>query len=149
LAEYFIDMDQLEAAATLREKLRRFRGNVSALVALAQIANARNESAAQTDAMAKLESSLASNADRALPWDRRVSLAILLAQARQLDRARTHTQRCMGEITETKMRWLTTNSLFRFHALAKIFELQISDPPLRTLALERLPPGRQRLAGPQ
>ena len=140
-AEYFVDMEQIEAASALRDDLRRFRGNIGALVALAQIAGARNDAAAQADVLKTLVSSLAAKADRTMPWDRRVSLAILLAQAKQFDLAHDQARRCVAEIDETKMHWLTTNSLFRFQALCRAFSLEIADPRLRALAHDRLPPG--------
>jgi hypothetical protein len=149
MAEYFVEMEQVEAATAVREDLLRFRGNIAALVALAQIAGARNDSAGHADAAKKLVSFLNTGADRGLPWDRRVSLAILLAQVKQVDLARDQARRCLAEMNETKLRWLTTHSLFRFRAICKIFTLEITDPQLRELTRERLPPGlRKRLEAP-
>jgi hypothetical protein len=83
--------------------------------------------------------------DRLLPWDRRVSLAIVLARGQQLDRARAQAERCLAQLTEERLRSLTPYSLLHFQILLRAVERPIPDPTLRAVALDLLPPelGRQ------
>jgi hypothetical protein len=77
--------------------------------------------------------------DRTLPWDRRVSLAVVLAEGEHPDLAREQVRRCLDGIDEPRIRSLTTAALFRLQVLAKAFQLEISDPKLRNLARQLLP----------
>ena len=146
LAEYFVEMGQLEAAATTGQSLRRFPADAGALAARAQVAIARGDTAGFDETLESLQRRLAGGADRALPWDRRVSLAVVLARAKQPDLARDQIRRCLAEVDEAKLRSLTTGSLYRLQLLAKAYGLEIADRRLRDLALELLPPDmRHRL----
>src|SRR5258708_4267725 len=82
---------------------------------------------------------LASGADRFLPWDRGVSLAIVLARGKRMDLSRVQVQRCLKDIDEARLRSLTTYSLFHLLGLGKAFGLAIADPRLRNLSLDLLP----------
>lgn len=76
-----------------------------------------------------------------MPWDRRVSLAIALANGNRADLASEQVRRCLDELDEAKLRSLTTGSLLLFQKLTKDFGFEIQDPALRKLALDLLPPG--------
>ena len=82
LAEYLVEIGELDRASAFAETLRRFPGDVGALVARAQIQAARNDGAGFTQTLSALQVRLAAGADRFLPWDRRLSLAIVLAKGK-------------------------------------------------------------------
>jgi hypothetical protein len=82
---------------------------------------------------------LANGGDRFLPWDRRVSLAVVLAQEDQVGLAREQVRRCLTELNEKRLRSLTTGSLYKLQVLSRAFDLPIADRRLRQLALDLLP----------
>jgi hypothetical protein len=139
LAEYFVEMGQLEAAAFTGQSLRRFPADPGALAARAQVEIARGDTASFDRTVESLQRRLSSGADRAMPWDRRVSLAVVLARGKQVDLARDQVRRCLAEVDEAKLRWLTTGSLYRLQVLGKAFDMAIADQRLRGLALDLLP----------
>ncbi|HEX2854368.1 MAG TPA: hypothetical protein VHO24_14120 [Opitutaceae bacterium] len=139
-AEYFVEMGQAELAAGMRRKLQRFPSDLGAMVALAQIEVAREDAEAFRAILATLVNSISAGADRSLTWERRVSLAIVLAQGKRADLAREQVRRCLADLDEPRIRSLTTDSLFRLLVLAKNFGVEISTPRLRELALSQLPP---------
>jgi hypothetical protein len=139
LAEYFVEMQQIERAAAAIESLQRYPTDLGVLVALAQVEKVRGDTTAFVKVFDTLVSSLAGGSDRALAWDRRVSLAAVLALGGRTDLAREQTRRCFKEIDETRIRSLTTGSLYRLLALGKAHDLTISDPRQRELALRLLP----------
>jgi uncharacterized membrane protein YhaH (DUF805 family) len=139
LAEYFIETQQTELAASTSPSLQRYPADLGALVALAQVEKARANAEGFTKAFKALEAALTGGLDRTLAWDRRVSLAIVLALGERNDLAREQVRRCLEKIDEARLRSLTTASLFRLQVLAKAYELKISDPRLRELAGKLLP----------
>jgi hypothetical protein len=140
LVEYFVEMGQMEAAKVAGEALRRYPADFSALVARAQLEAALTDATAFSAALDTIVQRLSARADRTLPWDRRVSLAIVLARGKRLDLAKTHIERCLQTIDEQRLRALPPTALLHFQILLKAVELQISDPALRTLAVELLAP---------
>jgi len=139
LAEYFVEVGDLEHAVAAGESLRRFPGDVGALVARAQVQVARDDRAGLAQTAEVLQSRLSTGADRYLPWDRRVSLAMVLVRTNRVDDAREQVRRCLADLTEAKLRSLTTGSLYGLQVLAKALRLEIADPRLRALAAELLP----------
>ena len=140
LAEYLVEIGKLDEAATAGEALRRFPGDVGALAARAQVQNARGDAAGTAETLAALRSRLAAGADRLLPWDRRVSAAIVLAQGEQIELARDQLRRCLAELNEKRLRSLTAGLLYNLQVLSRALELPIADPRLRQLAVDLLPP---------
>jgi len=138
-AEYFIEIGQLDQAGAVGQALRRFPADLGALVARAQVELARSDTEAFAKSIELLRSRLAAKGDRALPWDRRVSLGVVLARSKQMDLARPQVQRCLAEVTEAKLRLLTTGALYRLLVLGKAFDLTITDARLHRLALDLLP----------
>jgi hypothetical protein len=141
LAEYFVEMGQMNLAISAREILKRFPSNVGALVAQAQIDAASGDTEAFGVVFDSLLARLSRGDDRALPWDRRVSLAIMLVTGKRPDLAREQLLRCLSGLDEARLRSLTTISLFRFQVLCKKFGLEISDQRLHGLASDLLHPG--------
>jgi len=139
IAEYFLEMGQPDRAAAVGLALRRFPADLGALTARAQVEIARGDTAGSDRTVESLLRRLSSGADRALPWDRRVSLAIVLARSRHADLAREQVRRCMAEIDEAGLRSLTTGSLYRLQVLGKAYGLGITDQRLRQIALYLLP----------
>ena len=139
LAEYFVEMGQLDLAASVGQALRRFPADLGALVARAQVEIARNDPAAFARTIELLRPRLAANGDRGLLWDRRASLAVVLARAKQMDLARVQVQRCLADVDEPKLRSLSTGALYRLQFLGKAFGLGIADPRLHALALDLIP----------
>jgi hypothetical protein len=84
-------------------------------------------------------SNLSSGSNRGLAWDRRVSLAVVLALGGRGDLSRAQVKRCLGEASEERIRFLTTESLYHLLALGKRGGLEIPDTRLRALALRLLP----------
>jgi hypothetical protein len=138
-AEYFVEMGQLDLAASVGQGLRRYPADLGALIARAQVEIARGDMASFTRTVELLRPRLTGAGDRGLPWDRRVSLAVVLARAKQMDLARVQVQRCLAEVDEAGLRSLTTGSLYRLQVLGKAFGLAVADPRLHELALDLLP----------
>jgi len=138
-AEYFVETGKLQEAAASGEYLRRFPGDVGALAARAQVQSARGDAAGAAQTLDALLPRLASGGDRYLPWDRRVSLAMVLAQGDRIDLAREQVRRCVAELNAKRLRSLNPGLLFNFQVLSRAFDLPIADPELRALALELLP----------
>jgi hypothetical protein len=139
LAEYFIETQQLDLAASVSQVLQRYPTDLGALVALAQVEKARGDGEDFAKTFNVLLSGVAGGSDRILPWDRRLSLSIVLAQGGRNDLAREQMQRCLEKLDETQIRSLTTGSLFRLQVLSRAFAMEISDQRLRKLALALLP----------
>ena len=139
LAEYLVETGRLDQAAAVGEELRRFPGDIGALAARAQVQGARGDAAGLAQTVDLVRSRLANGADRFLPWDRRVSLAIVLAQGAQIEPAREQLRRCLTELDEKRLRFLTAGSLYNLQVLSRALELPLADPRLRKLAAELLP----------
>lgn len=139
LAEYLVETGELADAARIADQLRRFPGDLGALSARAQVQNARGDAAGAAQTLAQLETRLATGADRFLAWDRRVSLALTLAQADKVEPAIAQARRCVAEISAAKLRTLSTGSLYNFLMLSRAIALEIP-PEMRAAALKLLPP---------
>jgi len=139
LAEYLVETGRLDQAAAVSEELRRFPGDVGVLAVRAQVQRARGDATGMTQTLPSLLARLANGGDRFLPWDRRVSLAVVLAQEDQIELARQQVRRCLTELNEKRLRSLTTGSLYKLQVLTRAFDLPIADRRLRQLALDLLP----------
>ncbi len=140
VADYFVDMGQLSLAAKAGEGLRRFPADLGAMVARAQVQLAAGENDEFAKSVEVIVRRIAGGADRDLQWDQRVGLAIVLAQAHRVDLVRPRLEACLAEMDGDKLRSLSTVLLYRLQVLRKALNLEISDPSLRTLSLELLPP---------
>jgi hypothetical protein len=140
LAEYFVDMGQLDIAAKVGRMLRRFPADLGALLARVQVAAACGEDDQSAERFDLLLRRISGGADRDLPWDQRVGLAVVLVQAHHADLARPRLKQCIAELDEEKLRSLSTVLLYRLQVLRKAFNLDIPDPSLRALSLNLLPP---------
>lgn len=146
LTEYFVETDDLDRAVVSAASLKQYPGDVGALAAQAQVDLARNDHEALTGVVDTLVARLAAGGDRYLAWDRRVSLAMVLARSNHIDEARAQLQRTLSEANEERLRSLTTGSLFGWQVLLKAFHQEIADPNLKALASDLLPAAlRERL----
>jgi hypothetical protein len=139
LAEYFIETRQIEHYASIADALQRYPTDLGALAALDQVQKALGNLPACNQTLATILTSVTSGADRALPWDRRISLAVALALGDRTDLARPQVQRCLAELTDARIRALTTGLLYRLLLLAKAYGLPFAEPAQRARALALLP----------
>lgn len=139
LAEVLEELGRIDEATEVEERLRRYPGDLGAWIARAQLRAARGDAAGFSQAVDTLRPRLAMHADRYLPWDRRVALAAVLAQAEQLELARPQVRRCVAEADDEKLRSLNQGALFRLLLLSEAFELPLPKPQ-RALAESLLPP---------
>jgi hypothetical protein len=139
LAEFFLDSGQLDLAAQAAQNLRRYPGDLGALVARAQIESARGEDEEFGRTVARILTRVAAGADGKLPWDRKASLAVVLAKGQHIDEARAELQKCVAGLDESKLRSLSTTSLYHFLILSRALGVGIPDPRLNELSLELLP----------
>lgn len=139
LAEYFVEMQRTEMTPASRQALQRYPADLSALVALAQVEEAAGDRPRFDQALGVIVAGLNAGLDRSLAWDRRVSLAIVLALGQRNDLAREQIRRCIDKLDEDRLLSLTTGSLYRLQVLAKAFALPIADPALRERAIALLP----------
>ena len=140
LAEYFLEMSRVDQAASVSQALEHFfPSDLGALVARSRVEHAQGDAVGLAHSLNEIETGLARGDDNTLLWDRRVSLAIALAEGKHLELAREQTRRCLAELDEARVRSLTTVSLYRLQVLGKAFGLGLPDPQLRTLAQALLP----------
>ncbi len=140
LADFLVEMGDLDRAAAVGEALKKYPGNVGALAASAQVQMARNDGAGAQQSLATLVSLVRSGADRNLPWDRRVAVAVALGRANEAALARAETERCLTQASDQKLRSLDTGALYNLLVLAQAFELKFADPNLGARAAALLPP---------
>ncbi|MEO6004979.1 MAG: hypothetical protein ABIS43_17630 [Opitutus sp.] len=139
LAEYFAETGDLDRAAAVSEALRKYPGDLGAIAARAQVLRARGDVAGFSSAIEGAVARLANGADRFLPWDRRVSLAIVLAQAERIDLAREQVRRCLADLTEARLRLLSADAVFGLFVLSDSFGIPLPNAQLREQGLKLLP----------
>jgi hypothetical protein len=139
LAEYFVEMGDLERAVVVGETLRRYPGDVSSFVARAQIQAAQGDSGGAAQSLEVVLARLSSGAARFMPWDRRVRLAVELARGKKIHESTEQTRRCLAEANSDRVRSLSTESLYGLMVVSRSFGLTFADPTLNVLALDLLP----------
>lgn len=141
LAEYFLEMGQPQLATPVAAALKQaFPQELSALAGRLQVEMARRDVAAVNASVAVIEAQLALNADEILPWERRVSLALSLAQARQMPLARPLLVFSLETADDDHLRSLTPGTLYRLLAVTDATHLAWPSDDLRRSALALLPP---------
>jgi len=139
LVEYLVEMHQIDQASYSSKALLKYPSDLGALVALAQVAKARGDEDGFAAAVKAVVANLATGTERALPFDRRASLAVVLALGGHDDLALAQVNRCLSEIDAAKIRYLTTGSLYHLLVLCRHYNTGISDPNLQALSLKLLP----------
>jgi hypothetical protein len=137
--EYLLETHQPEQAALAGRALLRYPADLGCLAALAQLAKASGDDGAFARAFASIVSNLSGRPDRGLPWDRRVSLAVVLAIGGRSDLSRAQVLRCFREADGARLRFLTTESLYHLLLLGRRAGAEFQDPDLRALSLRLLP----------
>ena len=137
--EYLVESQQIERAAVASRELLRYPADLGSLVARAQLAKAMGDERAFDKAFDSIVPNLSSRSDRVLAWDRRVSLAVVLALGGRADLSRAQVNRCFREADESRLRYLTTESLYHLLLLGRRTGMEFSDPKLRALSLRLLP----------
>lgn len=141
LAEYFVETGRAGLAGSVAEALGRlFPEDIGAQVARVRAAGAVGDRDTVREAFDKVIVLLESVGDSRLPWERRVALALLLAEARRLDLAVQRMERCIDELDEQRLRTLTPATLQRFVALGDALNIKPADPALWKLAHSLMPP---------
>ena len=139
LAEYFVEMAQLDFALRVSGNLQlKYPEDLNSMIARAQVAAGANDVAGFGEVLKALLPAIERGDDDGLPWDRRASLAVVLAQAKRPELARKQLERCLDEMDETLLRSLSTGSLYRLLILMKRLDLEISDEELRKLSQQLL-----------
>lgn len=141
MAEYFVEMGKLDEAGHVALALGEgFPDDINGSIARAGVALARGDSAELGRVLLALRPLLDRGADEDLPWDRRVALALVLAQGRQPELAKKQVRGCLAAADEMRLRQLSTVGLYRLLILGKAFGVQIEDPALSAYAHGLLPP---------
>ncbi|WP_404421316.1 hypothetical protein [Nibricoccus sp. IMCC34717] len=140
LAEYLADTKRGDLAAALAVHLEGNASDLGALVARAYVAMAANNPVGFRGAMAAVPSLLEAGADGNLPWDRRVSLLVVLAQAQLIEQAKVQLSQLISTATEADLRSLAPNQLLRLVVLSRRVGVPFQDKALEELALHLLPP---------
>ncbi len=139
IAEYLVEMGDLNQAAAAAEGLQRYPADFGAWVARAEVEMARGDEAGLAKSLKALQARLAVKAPLALPFDQRVGLAVVLARAKQEKLAREQVTACLKSADEGKLRALSPGSLYRLLVLSRGFEIPM-DPKLHEFALTLVPP---------
>lgn len=139
LAEYALEMEDAPLTSAVNDALAAFPANLVALIGRAQIEKARGNAAGFDQISTTIRQNLTNGLDRLLPWDRRLSLAVVLAQGGQTALARPPLQRCIADLNEARIRSLGPGALYRLLVLSKALDVPIASSALRDLALSLLP----------
>ena len=138
IAEYLIEMRDLDQAAAAAQGLRRFPADFGAWVARAEVDLARGDEEEFAKSLKVLQTRLATKYPAVLPWDLRVGLAVVLARAKQEKLAGEQVAACLAVADERKLRSLSPGSLYRLLVLSRAFGKRI-DPKLHEFALTLVP----------
>jgi hypothetical protein len=129
----------MSAAAVASALEGGYPSDLAALAARAHVDLAQRDSSAVAATLAAIDAALPNGAEEFLPWERRVSLALALAQARRTDQAREMIVACLGAASVEELRFLTTGTLYRLLVFASATGIEFPDPELRSAALALLP----------
>ena len=138
IAEYLIEIGDLNNAAAAAQGLQRFPADFGAWVARAEVELARDDAAGFAQSLKVLQARLALKAPLVLPWDRRVGLAVVLAKAKQEKLAREQVTACLALADEGKLRSLSPGALYRLLVLSRGLGIRV-DPKLHEFALTLVP----------
>jgi len=141
LGDYFIAMQQLGLAQAVAKTLTEsFANDLGALVTRANLAAYERDLGKFVPLIDQIDRQLADLEFVDLPWDRRVALAVVLAQGKKTDAARLEAESCADEADEELLRSLSSDALFRWEILRDNLKLDYFEPGLAELARNILPP---------
>lgn len=140
LAEYFLETGQPQLAGAVAASLRQaFPQELSALAARAHVEFARRDGTALNGTVAAIDAQLSQGADEILPWERRISLALALAQARRMDQAKAMVGNCLEGADDERLRSLSPGTLYRLLLFCRTTGVDFPEPSQREAALALLP----------
>lgn len=140
LAEYFLETGQPQLAAAVAGSLKQaFPHELAALAARAHVDFARRDGPALTATLGAIDAALGQGADEILPWERRISLALALAQGRRMDQARAMVENCLAGADDERLRSLTPGALYRLLLFCRAAGVDFPEPSQREAALALLP----------
>lgn len=140
LGEYFIAMQQRGLAQSVAKTLEEsFANDLGALVTRANIAAYERDLGKFVPLIDQIDRQVADLEFVDLPWDRRVALAVVLAQGKKIDAARLEAEACADEADEALLRSLNSDTLYRWEILRDNLQLDYYDPKLDELARSILP----------
>jgi len=142
--EYLVESRRLDRAAAAGRLLLRYPSDLGSQAAMAQLAKALGDEEAFKRVFRSIVSEVSMGSDRSLTWDRRVSLAVVLAIGGSDGLSRSEVRRCVDEMDGARARFLTTESLYHLLVLCNRYGVEIADPTLRGLSMKLLP---ERLRG--
>lgn len=134
LAGYFVEMEDWSRAERAEQVLLKYPHDFAALLARVQYHAARRDADRFVPLFAQLLGRLEAGGDRYLPWERRVCLAIALAQGNRLDLAEKQMRRCVQEVSAERLRTLTPGTLLQWFALGQALGIEPVEPALLGLA---------------
>ncbi|EDY81184.1 hypothetical protein VDG1235_801 [Verrucomicrobiia bacterium DG1235] len=140
LADVLVEKGRIPAMRSIREALLAFPRSVHAKAAIANIDLALGDQAAFEQSLEDLIPTLSRRSARNLPAHRRISISVLLIQAKRIELARDQTNSCFETLDADTLRTLTPVAISRLLALSKALEIPFPNQELKTLALELIPP---------
>jgi hypothetical protein len=146
LCDYLLEMERIEAASRLLPRLGEFPADFAAAIGIARIHASRGDAPAFDTAMQRLTLFLEAGQSEELPWDQRVSLAVVLAHGRKRELAKREVESLWSTASSSEIKALPSGALYRLLLMTKGYGIQPADAELRNLALGVLPPAlRQRI----
>lgn len=140
LADLFLERGQLQDAQSVRESLEAYPRSVVALGAIAKIDLALRDRDLLKESLETLVPYMSRRAARNLPADRRISLAVLFLQTKNLDLAREQLAACFEELDAETLRTLTPASVVSLVALSRSLNILFPDVDLEEVAMDLIPP---------
>lgn len=141
LGDYFIAMQQSGLAQAVAKTLTEsFANDLGALVTRANLAAYERDLGKFVPLIEQIDRQIAELEFVDLPWDRRVALAVVLAQGKKIEAARLEAESCADEADEELLRSLSSDALYRWEILRDNLKLDYYEPGLDELARNLLPP---------
>lgn len=140
LADFFLDMrDGSQAANLCRVLAEKFPEDIAVQTVIARGQLARGERFSFANTLNTIVLHVTEGAADELPWDRRVSLALMLASGEKLEEARDQVAWCAETATESDVRRLSLSALYGFAKLCEQFSTRLAEPSFEAIMKERLP----------
>jgi hypothetical protein len=134
--EYFLEIGKIDRANEAVRELKKYPGDIAALVAAAEVEKANQNETAFSDSIATIVRRLQYSRFKQpiVAWDRRVSLATILVQGRERGLAREQVQACIADATEERLRSLSPSAVRNLLLLSRGFNIPFANPELLVLA---------------
>ncbi len=140
LADFFVQRGQLREAQSVRKSLEEYPRSVAALGAIATVDLALGDHGGLQESLKNLIPHLSRRSARDLPADRRISLATLFLQTKQVELAREQLTACFEDLDSGTLRTMTPASVVNLLALSRSLEISFPQQELKGVAMELIPP---------